>query len=175
MVDNPDVIIDLKPDYCTGCGGSLEQASVQAVSHRQQIDLPPVKPVYTEYRNYAKSCSCDKITTSDFPSWVNACVSYGPSIEGLVSYLYARQYLPFARMQELFDDVFNVNIGQGGVEYLLKRFVTKATPVYQLIKQRVTHGEIVDSDETGTTVNGKNTGCGLGKHHNLTYISHSSK
>lgn len=42
----------------------------------------------------------------DFP------VSYGPNIEGLVGQLHARQYLPFKRMQELFNEVMGTKISE---------------------------------------------------------------
>ena len=155
MVGNPDTIVDLIPDYCGDCGSSLAMVDKELTSCRQQIDLPLVTPLYTEYRSYSKSCTCGKTTQGSFPSSVESPISYGPGIESLVSYFHARQYLPFARMQELFTDVFNVNISQGGIACLLQRFTSKTTPIYQIIKDQVSQSKIVGSDETSVAVNGK--------------------
>jgi len=174
MVSNPDDVIDLIPDYCSACGKALEQISAIPSSVRQQIDLPPITPVYTEYRSYSKQCSCGKASVGDFPSYVNAAISYGPSIEALVGYFHARQYLPYARMKEVFNDLFQVCISQAGIECLLKRFATKASPVYNLIRHRVCQSEIVGSDETGVSVNGKTHWMWTWQTPNLTYIAHSS-
>ncbi len=73
-----------------------------------------------------------------FPQGVNAPVSYGDNIEALIGYFHARHYVPFARMKEVFNDVFSINISEGGIHYLLNRFSDKVTPVYEIIKQRIT-------------------------------------
>lgn len=167
----PDEIIDLKPDYCQGCGASLAGVSADLVTARQQIDIPPITPIYTEYRCYSKTCSCGKVSTSDFPSWVNAPVSYGPTIEGLVGYFHAREYLPYARMQEALNDLFSIGITQGGIECLLKRFSAKATAVHQLIKERLFYADVVGSDETSAKINGDNHWVWVWQTPELTYIN----
>ncbi|VAW16598.1 hypothetical protein MNBD_BACTEROID03-2713 [hydrothermal vent metagenome] len=68
-----------------------------------------------------------------FPLGVNASVSYGENIESLVGCFHARQYLPFARMKEVFNHVFNINISEAGVHCLLNRFAEKTPDVYQII------------------------------------------
>lgn len=174
MVTNPDAIIELKPDYCQGCGASLENTQADLLTSRQQIDLPPITPIYTEYRCYSATCNCGAVSTGDFPSWVNASVSYGPVIEGLVGYFHARQYLPFARMKEVFNDLFNVPITQGGIECLLHRFSTKTAAAYQLIKDRLFYAKVVGSDETSVNINGKNHWMWVWQTPELTYINCSS-
>jgi len=173
-VSNPDQVIDLIPDYCKDCGSSLAQTPASLSSVRQQIDIPPIVPIYTEYRSYSKQCNCGKVCSGDFPTTVKASVSYGTTIEGLVGYLHARQHLPYARMKELFNDILNIPISEGGIECLLKRFATKASSVYDLIKQRIVQSEIVGSDETSVVVNGKNHWMWTWQTPNLTYICHSN-
>lgn len=174
MVEHPDVVMDLCPDYCTDCGCDLTQVSGKLYGKRQQIDLPPITPVYTEYRTYSKACNCGKVTTSNFPSYVNASVSYGPTIEGIVGYFHARHYLPYARMQEVFTDLFGVSISQGGIECLLKRFADKTTGVYEMIKQRIAQSDVVGSDETGVKVNGEKDWMWTWQNQCLTYICYSA-
>ncbi len=64
-------------------------------------------------------------------------ISYGNNIEGPIGYFHARQYVPFARMKEMMSDVFNIQISQGGLHYLLNRFADKTAPFYQTIRKRV--------------------------------------
>lgn len=173
MTATPDKIIELHPDYCSNCGEPLSQSVSIKEQARQIVDIPPVKAVFTEYQTFSKICSCGCRTIADFPKAVNTPVSYGERIESLIGYFHARQYLPFARMQELFNDVFNINISEGGIHYLLNRFAKKADPVYELIKQRIANSKVVGADETGVKVNGKKHWYWTWQTPNLTFITHS--
>jgi len=55
----------------------------------------------------------------------NAPVSYGNNIESLIGYFHTRQYIPFRRMKEFFNDVFHLPISEGGIHYLLNKFGKK--------------------------------------------------
>jgi len=83
-------------------------------------------------------------------------VSYGNNIESLIGYFHTRQYIPFKRMKEIFGDVFNAPISEGGIHYILDKLVTKAQPAYELIKQKLQSNikYAIGSDETGVKVNG---------------------
>lgn len=173
MTKTPDAIIELQPNYCRNCGASLEKAQLTKEQSRQVVDIPPVKAIFTEYQTFSKVCFCGCQTIADFPEHVTSPVSYGQNIEGLIGYFHARQYLPFARMQEVFNDVFNINISEGGIHYLLNRFADKVTPIYQLIKQRVATSEVVGADETGIKVNGEKHWYWAWQTPRLTFIVHS--
>jgi transposase len=153
MVSTPDKVVELQPDYCKACGTSLISTKAIKEQSRQIVDIPPIQAVFTEYQTFSKVCGCGCKTTADFPQCISAPVSYGANIEALIGYFHARQYLPFARMQEVFNDVFNIGISQGGIHYLLNRFADKTSPVYELIRQRVSNSDVVGADETGVKVN----------------------
>lgn len=58
-------------------------------------------------------------------------------------------------MQEIFTDVFNAPISEGGIQYLLEKLARKAAPAYQIIKDRLQTTRLaVGGDETGIKVNG---------------------
>jgi len=141
---------------------------------RQVVDIPPIKAVYTEYQRFSKICNCGCQNTAAFPQGVNASVSYGENIEALIAYFHARQHLPFARMKETFNNVFGVNISEGGIHYLLEKFAQKTTPVYEIIKQRVQQSRVVGTDETGVKVNGNKHWFWTWQTSKLTFITHSN-
>ena len=174
MTSTPDEIIELHPDYCNSCGASLKESLATKEQSRQTIDIPPIKAVYTEYQAFSKICNCGCQTIANFPKNVTTPVSYGTTIESLIGYFYARQYLPFSRMQEVFNDVFNINISEGGIHYLLNRFANKTEDIYQTIKQRVAISKVVGADETGVKVNGNKHWFWTWQTDKLTYITHSS-
>jgi transposase len=172
MTGDPDHVVELCPGHCRDCGSSLEGAPSIKDRSRQIVDIPPVKAVWTEYRTYSRQCGCGRLTTADFPKGVGSPVSYGSNIEGLIGYFHARQYLPFARMREMMGDVFNIDISEGGLHYLLNRFADRATPLYEIIKQRVSGSKVVGADETGARVNGDKHWFWTWQTRHLTYIAH---
>lgn len=174
MTSTPDKIVELYPNYCRSCGSSLDKELAIKEQSRQVIDIPPIKAIFIEYQAFSTLCSCGCKNVADFPKTVLAPVSYGSTIESLTAYLHARQYLPFARMKELFNDVFNVAISEGGIHCLLNRFAKKTTPVYELIKQRVASSSVVGSDETGIKVNGNRNWFWTWQTPKATFIAHSS-
>jgi len=174
MTAFPDTIIELASDYCRDCGSSLQDRPRVKGKSRQVIDIPPIKATYTEYQSFIKVCNCGCQNSADFPTGVNAPVSYGENIEALVAYFHARQYLPFARLKETLNDAFGVPISEGGVHCLLRRFAQKATPIYQMIKQRVQDSEVVGTDETGVKVNASRNLFWTWQTPLFTYIAHSN-
>jgi transposase len=154
MTETPDEIITLIPDYCNRCGASLQIQECQDIEMRQVIDIPPIKAIYTQYQSFSKQCSCGCTTRATFPAGVHSPVCYGSSVESVIAYYHARQYLPFARMKEMFTDIFGLPISEGGIHYLLNRFANKTKPVYEIIRKQVTTSSLVGTDETGARING---------------------
>ncbi|HUH47515.1 MAG TPA: IS66 family transposase [Arenibacter sp.] len=174
MMADPDHIVELRPDYCRSCGSSLAESPSALERSRQVVDIPPIRAVWTEYRTYARQCGCGCRTVADFPEGVGSPIGYGSNIEGLIGYFHSRQYLPFKRMQEMMNDVFNVDISEGGIHYLLGRFADRITPVYDMIRQRVGRSTVVGTDETGIKVNGDRHWFWAWQNALLTYIAHSA-
>lgn len=155
MVEVPDITQKHIPDYCSCCGKDLSFFPYEFAGRRQVFDIPPIKINVTEHQIFKKVCSCGNKTTSSYPSGVNFPVSYGQNVESLIGYFHSRQYLPFMRMKELFNTVFNLPISEGGIHHLLNRLVNKAQPAYDLIKQKLLSNNLpVGSDETGMKVCG---------------------
>jgi transposase len=157
MVKTPDQTEKHIPGYCNVCGKNLDDVTPEYAGKRQVFDIPEIKIKVTEHQVFKKRCSCGHETICEYPDGVKAPVSYGNNIESLIAYLHARQYLPFKRMQEFFNDVFHLPISEGGIHYLLDRIVKKAQPAYEMIKQKISSKNInyvIGSDETGVKVAG---------------------
>lgn len=155
MTSHPDVVVDHRHLFCNCCGLALDAGDAQLAGRRQVIDVPPIKPIYTEHRQYRSICPCGHRNLGRFPSGVNAPVSYGSHVEALIAYLHTRQYVPFARASEFFASVYNMPISQGTVCAILERFSLKAEPAYQLVKQAVKESKVIGADETGMNENGR--------------------
>lgn len=156
MVENPDRIKEHFPEYCNHCGNDISCLSYEFAGKRQVIDIPEIKLRVTEHRIFKKISSCGHETTGEFPLEASVPVSYGKNIESLIGYFHSRQYIPFKRMQEFFNDVFHVPINEGGIHYLINKMVKKTLPAYALIKQKLKSNATlaIGAEETGVKVAG---------------------
>ena len=101
------------PDYCNCCGKDISGRAYEFAGKRQVLDIPEIKLLVTEHQIFRRACPCGCVTTSEFPAVANAPVSYGNNIESLIGYFHTRQYIPFKRMKEFFNDVFHIPISEG--------------------------------------------------------------
>lgn len=155
MSKKPDKIIDLKSNFCSVCGQSLEAELFILNSKRQVIEIPPIVPIYEEYRQYACQCpTCNHQQLAEFPLGVNAPIQYGSTVETLVGYFSVYQFIPYQRLQRLFSQLFSLPLSQGSIGNILERSAQKYDGVYQEIKAQILQSSVVGSDETGAKVNG---------------------
>jgi transposase len=155
MTSTPNTIIDLKDNYCVHCGADLKSAIFTLKRTRQVIEIPPIVPIYEEFRQYSCTCpNCSQNLVADFPLGVNGPIQYGPTVEALVCYLSVYQYLPFARLQNFFSQTFSLPLSQGTIGNILQRSAQKCEGIYEAIKENIAKSEVVGSDETGAKVNG---------------------
>ena len=151
----PDKYVDLKSDYCIKCGSSLSTLNQYLLSRRQVVEIPPIEPVYIEYRQYACTCLCGHKQKADYPKNVNAPIQYGESVIAMICYLNVFQYVPYARLKEMFTSIFGLSLSEGSIENLLNKGARKAIPVYNAILEQIKSAKYAGSDETGAKVNGK--------------------
>jgi transposase len=165
-----DEIIKHSPAACSNCGNNLSNNPEVLVSTRQLLDIPPIVLKCIQHQVYKKQCSCGHTMQGSFPRHVACPVQYGPNVETLVSYLHARQYVPYSRMQEFLKDVMGLPLSTGGIYNILQRMAKKATPVYNEIKAKIEQATCVGADETGVNINGKNHWAWTWQNDKLTYI-----
>ena len=174
MTETPDEIIEHHSCFCPECGKDVSELPFEFSGKRQVIDIPPIKQIVTEHRVYRCKCTCGKIVESDFPVGVDSSVRYGNNIETLIGYLSVRQYLPFKRLQEMMNDIFAVQISEGGLHWLLNRLASKGVDAYEMIRQRVMHSQVIGTDETGVKINGKNHWFWTWQNNRATFIAAST-
>lgn len=153
MTDSPDEIKDLRPSFCNTCGASLLAQPAELVARRQVIDIPPITPITTEYRNFSVICSCGHHQQGTFPDGVTNHIQYGENIQALVVYNSIYQYLPFYRLQSFLKQVTCVHLSKGTIENIIRRTATKAQSTYETLRQVVELSLYVGSDETGAKLN----------------------
>lgn len=156
MKEVADKVVEYRPKYCKHCGDTILAEETTLIARKQEIELPPIVPLYVEHRSYLCTCKrCGTVTTSELPEHLQANVQYSPQVNAWVAYLSVRQYLSYERIAELMKDCLNLPISEGSIDNMLKRLANKALPVYEVIRQRVSQSPVVGGDETGIKINGK--------------------
>jgi hypothetical protein len=87
MTATPNKIINLKCDFCYKYGQLSSQETFISKAKRQVIGLPPIQPIFEEYRQFSCQCpNCQHEQIAEFPFGENAPIKYGNSVEALISY-----------------------------------------------------------------------------------------
>ena len=173
MTANPDEIVEHRACFCSECGKDVSSQPFELFGKRQVIDIPVIKQIVTEHRVYRCTCTCGKVVESDFPVNVDSPVKYGKGIESLIGYLSVRHFLPFKRLQEMLNDIFSVEISEGGLHCLLKRLASKGVDAYEIIRQNILSSKVIGTDETGVKINGKKHWFWTWQNNRATYIAAS--
>jgi transposase len=116
-VEEVDEVVVLKPEQCTHCHAPLRGDDPQPWRH-QVIELPPIKPVVTEYQWHQLVCAaCGEVTRAPWPAGVPSG-TYGPRVQATVA-LYTGSYrLSKRTTQQMMDDVFGVPLSVGTISQL---------------------------------------------------------
>ena len=156
-VNNPNFIVELSHDVCPHCAASLKNIKTDEIKIRQVFDIPEIKINVTEYQAHSKTCPhCNKKSTSKFPENVTHSTQYGANIKGLILNLNVYHCLPYKRLTELLNDVFNLKLSEGTIFNTLKKAHSALEKVENFFKNQLAKAEIAHADETGTKVNGFN-------------------
>lgn len=156
MVETPDEIENVSSCYCRQCGRDLSDVAGELDYVTQEIDLPPVMPVYRERRFYKKVCSCGCCNRDYQPRRKGGnAITFGKNIRAIATYLSVVQCMPYERLQSLFATMFNVRISQGTLANIVREMLEKSRPAIDLIERMIKESAVVGFDESGCYTNGK--------------------
>ena len=156
MVEQPDEIQKYTPRYCKQCGEEFGAGTVfEFYQRKQEVVIPPIKAKFIEHQSYRCTCSkCNTQTTTDLPSHLKANIQYGGNIQALITYLSVYQYMPSNRIKSYLKDIMGIPISEGTIYNIIESMGKRATPVYEIIKEKIVTSKIVGGDESGVKING---------------------
>jgi transposase len=156
QTDQPDRMIDHRPECCPHCGRSLVAAPVVAECRRQVFDLPPQELEITEHRVQVVCCpQCQQCSSGVFPPGVEQPVQYGERLKALSVYLKDYQLLPYERQRELFEDIFGHRLSVASLLKAEHECSAGLTEPLAAIQQQLLAAPVVGFDETGVRVEGQ--------------------
>ncbi len=153
---SPDKVIYHTLDTCVNCHHSLKAIEATDYEARQVFDIPPLKIEVTEHRGEQKTCPhCCQKSTAQFPRGIEQETQYGTRLKGLCVYLNQYQFLPYARLQEFFKDMFGHKISLGMLVKVNEQCSENIKEPEIQIKQQLQNSPYLHHDESGIRVEGK--------------------
>jgi len=86
LSEDPDAVVDHRPDRCACCGGALHgDLPAEVVSVSERIELPAVAPVVTRHRRLAVQCpSCGGRGVAPVPQAARG-TPFGPRLHAVAT------------------------------------------------------------------------------------------
>jgi transposase len=116
-VEEVDVVVPVTPERCRHCQHPLQGEDLQPQRH-QVTEIPPVKPVVTEYQWHQVVCpACGEATRAVLPAGVPTG-GFGPRLQATTALCTGGYHLSKRATQSLLDDLFGVELGLGTIANL---------------------------------------------------------
>ncbi len=144
----PDKIIAQIPSQCQHCQSDLHGLELNPVVH-QIIDIPPIKPVVTDYHLHRLTCSCCQKTTRGQLPYGMPNVHFGFQFRALLSTLVGAYRLSRRQAQRFANHICQVPISLGSVSNMEKLTTKALKPCVEQVAQHLRQGEHLHFDETG--------------------------
>jgi transposase len=156
QVDNPDHTHIHRPSGKCSCGRCLENAQVIGSAKKQVFDLPrEIKVQVTEHQAQTVMCNCGKVHIGEFPFGINAPVQYGDGLKALATYFIVQQLLPVQRTQEIFKDIFGIELSVATLQSSTERCYEGLEKTEEAILEKILESPVAHADETGCDINKK--------------------
>jgi transposase len=116
-VEEVDVVIPVKPERCHRCQHPLQGEDPQPQRH-QVTEIPPMKPVVTEYQLHHLVCPvCGAETRAAVPAGVPTG-GFGPRVQAITALCTGAYHLSKRTTQRALEDMFGVQMGLGTIANL---------------------------------------------------------
>src|SRR5829696_6522775 len=123
----PDTVVELRPGTCDRCSHALVGDDPEPLRH-QVVELPPIRPVVTEYRRHRLGCpNCGRVTCPALPA--DARGGYGPRVQAVCGLLAGAFRVGKRGVAQLCRDLFGVPISPAAVCDLQRKTATALEPV----------------------------------------------
>jgi transposase len=136
------------PKQCKQCRRRLKGAKQEAVRH-QQIEVPALQPVVTEYQCEARVCEhCGTLNRAQLPAQVAGQV-FGERLSAVVCLLVGKYRLSTRLVQQALSDVLGVSLSLGAVSNREREMSEALSGPVAEAEQYLREQERVHMDETG--------------------------
>jgi transposase len=140
-------IINVVPDRCGRCCKKLKGSDPEP-RRSQVVEVPPIKPHVTEYRQHSLCCdACGLVTQGVLPP--EAASTFGPRLKSLIVVCTGGYRLSKRVTQELLSDFLGVRLALGSVSNIEREVSEALAAVVEEAREFVRKQAVVHADETG--------------------------
>jgi len=146
-VEEVDEVVVIKPEQCAHCHAPLSGDDPKPWRH-QVIEIPPIKPVVTEYQWHQLACpSCGTTTRAPWPTGVPSG-TYGPRVQATVALCTGSYRLSKRTTQQAMEEVFGVPMSVGTISPLEQATTAAVAAPVEEARTYVHEQEVAHLDET---------------------------
>ena len=146
-VEEVDEVVVIKPTQCTHCQVPLSGDDPKPWRH-QVLEIPPIKPVVTEYQWHQLACpSCGATTRAPWPAGVPSG-TYGPRVQATVALCTGAYRLSKRTTQQAREEVFGVPMSVGTISPLEQATTEAVAAPVEAARTYVQAQEVAHLDET---------------------------
>ena len=155
----PKVTATATVDRCNLCDKDLsEQPPLESTNERIIEDIPdipkePVITLVTQQKKYCDECQ-EVITAKSDLALPKADIGLNATV--LVCYLWVALCLPYTKIKEYLGTYFQLSVSTSGLSRHVIRVARIMKDVYDEILKDIKNGVILQADETGWRVRGRN-------------------
>ena len=157
LVEKPNKVIDVYVYTCKNCNQNLLDQIPVTVVRRQVTEIPEIKPVVIETRQYVVDCpSCGELQCGKLPEGMEAGRYFGPRLEAIVTDLHHEHHVGYKRLRQICSELLGLELSAGGAVSIVERAGKAAQAEAEAIGEQVRRSKVIGSDETSARVHGDN-------------------
>lgn len=127
------------------------------VVRRQVTEIPEIKPVVIETRQYVVDCPCcGERQQGKLPEGLEAGRYFGRRLEVIVTNLHHEHHVGYNRLRQICSELLGLELSAGGAVSIVERAGKTAIEEAEVIGEQVRQSQVIGSDETSARVHGKN-------------------
>jgi transposase len=147
-------VVALKPERCAGCQAPLRGDDPSPFRH-QVIEIPPIRPVVTEYQWHQLVCpACGETTRASWPKGIPSG-TYGARVHATVALCTGSYRLSKRTTAEVMNDLFGVPISVGTISESEKLTTEVLAKPVQEARDLVEKQAVAHLDETSWRQDGQ--------------------
>lgn len=157
LPEKVDSVVQCLPEACKTCErADFCQLQPQKVCETRSVVDVQIDVKRIDYERVERICPVLKeILHGEFPSCVTSSKQYGPGLQSLILALTTDGAVSIDRTHILLKALTNLSISTGTIARLIKKFSENIVPVCENIRDRLMGESVVNCDETGLRVAGK--------------------
>jgi transposase len=154
---NPTQVLEIRAGRCPHCRGAVEGVAQAPCESYDHIDIPPIRPEVTRVVLMGGACPhCARAFKAAPPEGMAPGSPFGANLRAAALHLRFGQNIGLKRLQELFGDLFGVEMSAGALVGIVRDAAGAFAAQAGCLRERLLKSPVLASDETGLRVAGKN-------------------